>query len=111
MIGSPGPFQIIRGDESGSVDSPIRPPRRRYLCENYSICLNLSAALNWDNFTCRGCCGEVDQSLIWRAKNSVRNDKDLTEIIELPEPKTVTSTRSESDPDDSLNVIRLAAKS
>ena len=85
MIGSPGPFRIIKGDQSGCVDAPIAAPRRRYLCPNYSNCLNLAAALNWDNFTCRGCSGEIDESLMWRARHAMKRDDVVATICDLPQ--------------------------
>ncbi len=97
MIGTPGPFRIIEGDSAGSVDAPIPPPRRRYLCPNYSTCLDVAGALNWDNFTCRGCSGEVDQTLLWRAKNSLRKERGLAKIFKLPEISAFTTDAKEDD--------------
>ncbi|RMD85022.1 MAG: hypothetical protein D6808_06005 [Candidatus Dadabacteria bacterium] len=90
-IGKPGPFQIIKGDMPGRIDHPVTPPRRRYLCKNYSLCLDLAGVLNWDNFTCRGCCGEVDESLLWKARQVLRKDRSLKRLFSLPQVKTYTS--------------------
>jgi hypothetical protein len=87
MIGKPGPFQIIEGEGSGVVDAPIAAPRRRYSCDNYSCCLDLAAALNWDNFTCRGCSGEVDQTILWRAHQARKKDTVVSTLCVLPEIK------------------------
>ncbi len=75
MIGTPGPFPVIESDGLGDVEKPISAPRRRYSCAKYDTCLNLACALNWDNFTCRGCSGEVNQSLLWQAHQARRKDK------------------------------------
>lgn len=87
MIGKPGPFQIIESEGSGMVDTPISAPRRRYECVQYATCLDLAAALNWDNFTCRGCCGEIDQALLWRAHQAQKKDRVAGRLCELPEIK------------------------
>jgi hypothetical protein len=74
ILGTPGPFQVIETQGIGDVDSPIDAPRRRYDCQNYDTCLELAAALNWDNFTCRGCDNTMNQSYIWRARQAARKD-------------------------------------
>ena len=86
MIGKPGPFQIIEDDGNGNVDCPTIPPRRRYSCTHYQTCLNLAAALNWDNFTCRGCSGEMSESLVWRARLQQKKDILAGKICDLPHP-------------------------
>jgi len=83
FIGSPGPFQII--DNDGKSEAPVSAPRRRYSCAHYDACLNLAAALNWDNFTCRGCCGSVDQSMLWRAHQAKRRDEIAGRLCDIPE--------------------------
>lgn len=85
MIGKPGPFQIIEGEGVGLVDAPVAAPRRRYSCNNYATCLDLAAALNWDNFTCRGCNGEVNQNLLWRGHQAKRRDDVAESLCTLPE--------------------------
>ena len=84
VLGKPGPFQIVRGSASGANERPNVPPRRRYLCKNYQSCLSIAAALNWDNFTCRGCSGEVDESTLWKAHQEIRRDKTVRRICALP---------------------------
>jgi hypothetical protein len=84
-----GPFQIIECDGSGSIDEPITAPRRRYSCPRYATCLDLAAALNWDSFTCRGCSGEIDETLLWRARQAQKRDSVAGEICEIPEIKYV----------------------
>ena len=96
MIGKPGPFQIIESEGCGVVDEPISAPRRRYSCPHYESCLNLAAALNWDSFTCRGCSGEVDQKLVWRARQAQKHDVVADKICERPEIDYVESAETEA---------------
>jgi hypothetical protein len=84
MVGKPGPFQIIKNGEYALGDGPLPAPRRRYDCPHYETCLNLAAALNWDNFTCRGCCGEIDQSLYWRAHQMAKKDNVVRRLCDIP---------------------------
>ncbi|MDZ4786420.1 MAG: hypothetical protein SGJ02_10130 [bacterium] len=98
MIGKPGPFQIVEGDNSGCLDAPMTPPRRRYLCQNYTKCLDVAGALNWDNFTCRGCSGETDQTLLWRAKNSLRKEHEMQKVFHLPEIEALTTDTDKIEP-------------
>jgi len=83
FLGTPGPFQII--DSDGKAEAPTAAPRRRYSCRHYDGCLNLAAALNWDNFTCRGCSGTVNQSLLWRAHQAMRRDDIADRLCEIPD--------------------------
>lgn len=89
MIGKPGPFQIIENEPS---DAPTNAPRRRYTCSNYCTCLDIAAALNWDNYTCRGCSGEIDESLRWRARQIAKKDKIVQFICnEIPPLSLISS--------------------
>lgn len=102
MINRHGPFQIIDSEamsvcqasvanaeasenSAQGMPSPLSSPRRRYNCKNYATCLNLAAALNWDNFTCRGCSGEIDESLYWRARQAMKKDTIVQTLCEIPE--------------------------
>jgi hypothetical protein len=85
MLGKPGPFQIIESEGSGNVDAPTAAPRRRYECLHYPTCLDLAAALNWDNFTCRGCSAEIDQALLWRAKQAEKRDNVARSLCHIPQ--------------------------
>lgn len=107
MIGKPGPFQVIESDGCGLVESPMSPPRRRYSCKNYASCLDLAAALNWDNFTCRGCCGEVNESLNWRAHQESRKDSVVQTLCEIPEIRYHASSPPEETP---VIPLKIAAK-
>lgn len=60
------------------------PPRRRYDCAQYDECLKLAAALNWDSFTCRGCNGELNETLVWRARQSAKKDSVAKAICAFP---------------------------
>lgn len=104
MIGKPGPFQIIKNQEYGTVDGPISAPRRRYSCPNYETCLDLAAALNWDNFTCRGCSGEIDQSLYWRAHQMMKKDRVVRTLCEIPEIKYHGSESEDENPEPSAEL-------
>lgn len=91
-FGCPGPFQVIDqsvpdGTPRSELDHPAEGPKRRYDCGNYETCLNLAAALNWDSFTCRGCCREINEKLLWRAQHEVRKDLMAKAICELPDPR------------------------
>ncbi|MEZ4753651.1 MAG: hypothetical protein R3A13_04995 [Bdellovibrionota bacterium] len=81
-FGKPGPFPVIEIDGSGTVESPISPPRRDYTCPNYSTCLELACALNWDSFTCRGCSKDIDSTLVWQAQSSKRKDQVAQQLCE-----------------------------
>lgn len=87
QIGTPGPFQIIDTESISELDHPAEGPRRRYDCRNYETCLNLAAALNWDNFTCRGCSGCINESLMWRAQHQVLRDPMAKALCDLPDAK------------------------
>ncbi len=84
-LGKPGPFQVIADEAPQDPKLPIEPPRRRYECSNYEFCLDLAAALNWDNFTCRGCSGEIAQPLLWQANQCARKDQVIRKICSLPQ--------------------------
>jgi hypothetical protein len=103
MIGKPGPFPIIESEGTGVVEKPMAPPRRRHTCSNYSKCLTLAAALNWDSFTCRGCCGDIDPSLVWRAHQQKKRDEMVDMICELPEITPIPG--HDGDDDGMLKVV------
>jgi hypothetical protein len=92
-LGSAGPFQILDAPiPDGSclkseLDHPPEGPRRRYDCINYETCLKIAAALNWFSFTCRGCCGDVNEKLFWRAQQEVRKDEMAKIICDLPDAR------------------------
>jgi hypothetical protein len=47
---------------------------RRLECNHYQECLDISAALNWESFTCAECNGTVNASLRWRAGQNTKRD-------------------------------------
>jgi predicted Fe-S protein YdhL (DUF1289 family) len=89
-IGTPGPFEVKldplrdRIQEAHPSLHPDETPRRRYDCANYDCCLELAAALNWDSFTCRGCDGSANDTLLWRARQSARKDSVAKLLCKLP---------------------------
>jgi hypothetical protein len=123
-LGKPGPFEVkLNGAVTGatgavsSKNSPPRtsirllehsesedlsvptsePPRRRYTCPNYEMCLDLAAALNWASFTCRGCNGDVDESLYWRAHQIRRKDSVAKILCVLPPLVAVKGTNDDGE--------------
>ena len=95
MVGKPGPFQIIDIEGGPSSVSPSIAPRRRYECENYEKCLDIAAALNWDNFTCRGCSGQIDEALFWRARQASKKDVIAHTLCDFPAIKFHRSEESD----------------
>ena len=98
LIGTPGPFEVrCETHADGSPFSTIptfalndlpastdEVPRRRYDCERYETCLGLAASLNWESFTCRGCCGQPNENLLWRARVSARKDSVAARLLKAP---------------------------
>lgn len=78
---------MIHNEDGGATDAPVDPPRRRYSCPNYNTCLSVACALNWDSFTCRGCSGEVNEPICWRAHQSLRRDGVANTLCDLPHLK------------------------
>jgi hypothetical protein len=72
--------------ELGAIPD-IRLLHREFDCPNYETCLSLSAALNWGSFTCKNCCGEVNGQLLWRARQILRKDRELSNLCQLPSVK------------------------
>ncbi|MEN9845733.1 MAG: hypothetical protein RIS36_880 [Pseudomonadota bacterium] len=97
-IGTPGPFEVrceshADGDPNSTTSTIARNdlpassdevPRRRYDCERYETCLGLAASLNWESFTCRGCCGQPNENLVWRARVSARKDSVAARLLKAP---------------------------
>ena len=98
IIGTPGPFQVIENRAGASAERSPEPPRRRYSCPNYPTCLDVAAALDWDNYTCRGCCGEIDESLFWRAHQARRKDSVVRRICNLPDLPYVNGSPGDEPP-------------
>ena len=90
-----GPIQIIEESLSDvssrssdtNLNHPPHGPQRRYDCCNYETCLKIAAALNWDSFTCHGCCGKTNEHLLWRAQYAIQKDKTAKAICDLPDPR------------------------
>lgn len=93
-----GPFQIIHNLESDAPSTASTSPKRDYECNNYDLCLQLAAALNWDSFTCHECNGKISQSLLWRAHQAMRKDSVANKICEqLPEINVFCSAATNSN--------------
>lgn len=109
-VGSPGPFEVrheptflpsnssTKVSKAGASDDLVnapRPtdevPRRRYDCENYELCLSLAASLNWESFTCRGCSGETNQNMLWRARLTARKDSVAAKLLRAEPVTAITS--------------------
>ena len=73
-----GPFKLAVCNQSN--EDLIR----NYTCVNYETCLGLAAALDWESFTCKNCCGEINSQLIWRAHHNIKIDRDLAGICNIP---------------------------
>lgn len=80
-----GPFRINIARSNLDSDETLSPPFRNYDCKNYEECLTLAAAMNWESYTCTGCCGEVNASLCWQAHHAQRKDELVQKICHLPE--------------------------
>jgi hypothetical protein len=80
--------------EEGSADDDSSYVRNLD-CANYETCLNLAAALNWETFTCTGCSGEVNQSLIWRAHHAAKKDSVAKKICRLHTRTLAVTSRRE----------------
>ncbi len=80
-LGNSAPDISLEDEPPGPM---AEPPRRRYECAHYDTCLDLAAALNWNSFTCRGCSGSVDETLMWRARQKARKDSIAKALCDLP---------------------------
>lgn len=102
-LGKPGPFQVIDIDDIKDSANPVAAPKRRYSCSNYNNCLNIAGALDWDNFTCRGCNGEVEPTVLWRARQAVRSEHSMKKLFSFPDieiagkAKTVVETETRAE--------------
>jgi len=104
QLGDPGPFEVRFSDvedaapcEGEGSTSRDEMPRRRYDCACYERCLELAAALNWESFTCRGCNGVVNESLLWRVGQAIRRDSVAKALCAAPKIPTL-SCASETPP-------------
>jgi hypothetical protein len=88
--------RTIEARENEAPRSCEEVPRRRYECGNYEVCLSLAASLNWESFTCRGCSGETNENLLWRARLTARKDSVAAKLL-VAEPLTPISSRRASD--------------
>lgn len=100
---TPGPFQVVF-QAGGTLPSQLgsnaaedlyltldeaADPLRKLECNHYDTCLNLAAALNWESFSCEGCCGSINESLRWRAGQNTRRDAVAKAICGSPKATIV----------------------
>ena len=104
MLGKPGPFQIISSSAMLGKNCPSKAPRRRYSCPNYDVCLDMAAALNWDSFSCRGCSGALDQSLLWQAHQARKHDSIANSLCTIPEIQCIP-TAHEHEEENPMQVV------
>jgi hypothetical protein len=110
QIETPGPFEV-RFDaaqcfsatssqegipEAFNTSAACDEPKRVHDCANYDRCLELAAALNWESFTCEGCCGEVNDTLTWRAGQVARKDSVAKAICGAPKISTFVGLGSKA---------------
>lgn len=113
QIGTPGPFEVRFDDleeEQPTSSTCEEIPRRRYDCSSYQRCLELAAALNWESFTCRGCSGETNKSLLWRASQAIRRDSIAKALCAAPKFATLSGSfeddATQSESSDSRHVAQ-----
>lgn len=109
-IETPGPFEVRFDAAQGcstsscpgvaglslSITSECEEPKRVHDCAHYDRCLELAAALNWESFTCEGCCGAVNDALTWRAGQVARKDSVAKAICGAPKIPTFVGLGSKT---------------
>jgi hypothetical protein len=80
MVKDRGPFPVILDNSPPSKN----PPRRNHSCPNYEGCLSLAAALDWQSFSCLGCAGDPDVTLVWRAQLKRKDDPLASRFLREP---------------------------
>lgn len=87
-----GPFQVINVSPENSF--PIsETPKRNFSCNNYEQCLGISAALNWDGFSCRGCNTQMpEEHLMWQARNAQKKDAVARKICDIPDISVIEAS-------------------
>lgn len=95
--GSETPLDTLQSDDLAASADFLACPRRRYECPNYTTCLSLAAALNWDSFTCRGCDGSINEQLLWQAHVASRRDTIAQRICFMPKIRPVECTNATPD--------------
>ena len=78
-------LHLVNEKSTANNNDVAEPPVRKYDCENYETCLAVAAALDWDSFSCKDCCGQVDQRLAWRAQHARKKDSVVRALCDLPE--------------------------
>jgi predicted Fe-S protein YdhL (DUF1289 family) len=93
MIAKQGPYRTAESAQGGVEAQPLPSAIRYYHCDNYSTCLNVAAALNWSGFSCCGCCGTVNEALLWQARQAQKKDAIAKRICSLPHAELHESQR------------------
>ena len=89
-----GPESGGDSDDDLEMSFPtLEPPERQYDCKHYETCLDLAASLNWVSFSCKGCVGEVNRALYWRAHQVQRKDSVARALCELRPLESVEGNR------------------
>ena len=96
MKATNGPFQIVESEDFEGEDSALL--YRNYDCKNYERCLGLAAGLDWDDFSCQSCTGEINQSLYWQVRQVQRKDSLVTQICDLPEVSCIDGGDDGAEP-------------
>jgi hypothetical protein len=75
-----GPFELKESEGDFCPDDEFRD----YDCDCYQTCLGVAAGLNWDDFSCNGCCGQVNESLLWQVRQAQRKDGLIKKLCAVP---------------------------
>lgn len=93
MKADKGPFEIVDADDD-ACDQGVA--FRNYACACYQTCLGIAAGLNWDDFSCTNCSGEVDQALLWQIRQVQRKDGLVKKLCEVPGATCYDSSEGEA---------------
>ena len=93
QVGARGPFEVKPSDDSQAETQEAELPRQLD-CANYERCLDLAVALNWEGFTCQGCCGAINECLTWRARQVSRKDAVAKALCGTPKIETIKGCKS-----------------
>jgi hypothetical protein len=82
MMSKKGPFEASADtnhisastEHTYSNQDEIFLPIRRYDCTFYEKCLGIAATLDWKNFECRNCTGEVNTQLLWQVNSKFKDE-------------------------------------
>ena len=106
----PGPHRAFASDQPASAETPTAGSAPRYYgCPNYNTCLSISAALDWEAFSCCGCSAEVDEALVWQARQAQRKDPVAKKICKIPQGSYVEggAKKQQSGMEAKLHKVRM----